>query len=113
MLTPSYLTTNQSEEYPQAITLPTIPSLTLEASREFGLLSTSRLYSLLGACNSRRSFLHRDSVCVDWPDCTQAGGRRSGLVTPAACLLSRGHVISGHVISGLEPICHHSTTWPT
>ena len=57
---------------------PKPPSLTLEASGEFGPLSSSRLDSLFGACNSGCSFLHRDAVWADWPYCT--GQVDAGLV---------------------------------
>ena len=90
MLTPDYLTTNQSEECPGADHTPHKPpphpifkNLSLKAFREFGHLSTSCPDSLLGSCNKHHTFLHHNLVSVDWLYCMQMSRPEFGLVTLA------------------------------
>ena len=66
VLTPNYLPTNQSEECPQADRPPhNLPPSPWKPLGSSGLLSTSCLDALLGACERRCSFLHGDSLWVD------------------------------------------------
>ena len=84
MLTPDYLTINQSEECPQADHAPHNPvfkNLSLKAIREFRFWSISCPHSLFGSCNKHCTFLHHNPVSVDWLYCVQENGPKFDSVT--------------------------------
>ena len=89
MLTLDYLTTNQSEECPQADHITHNPSPSpclykpfpesLQGVQVFQALATWT--SCLVPCNKCCTFLHHNQVSVDWLYCVQITGPKFGSVT--------------------------------
>ena len=87
-MTPDYLTNDQSEECPQAdqvpcklLTHPVFKTFPWKPFGSLGPLSISCPYSCLAPCNKYCTFLHHNSISIDWVYCARVNGSKFGSVT--------------------------------